>query len=83
MAMPTMGGYSASKFALEGWMEVLADEWAGRVYSVNPGGTATPMRAAAIAPAETKRPFRASSDASSNSVTKGKSAARKRSRWRS
>ena len=40
--------YAISKFALEGWLEVLADEWEGRVYSVNPGGTATPMRAAAM-----------------------------------
>ncbi len=44
----TWGMYAVSKFALEGWLEVLADEWAGRVYSVNPGGTATPMRAAAM-----------------------------------
>jgi len=44
----TWGMYAISKFALEGWMEVLADEWSGRVYSVNPGGTATPMRAAAM-----------------------------------
>jgi NAD(P)-dependent dehydrogenase (short-subunit alcohol dehydrogenase family) len=42
------GMYAISKFALEGWMEVLADEWDGRVYSINPGGTATPMRAAAM-----------------------------------
>ncbi len=41
------GMYSVSKFALEGWLAVLADEWDGRVYSVNPGGTRTPMRAAA------------------------------------
>ena len=43
------GMYAVSKFALEGWLETLADEWseAGHVYSVNPGGTATPMRAAA------------------------------------
>jgi len=41
------GMYSISKRALEGWLEVLDDEWAGRVYSVNPGGTRTPMRAAA------------------------------------
>jgi NAD(P)-dependent dehydrogenase (short-subunit alcohol dehydrogenase family) len=42
------GAYSVSKFALEGWLSTLADEWAnGRVYSVNPGGTRTPMRAAA------------------------------------
>ncbi len=41
------GMYSISKFALEGWLEVLDDEFAGRVYSVNPGGTRTPMRAAA------------------------------------
>ncbi|MBU1226023.1 MAG: SDR family NAD(P)-dependent oxidoreductase [Actinobacteria bacterium] len=44
----TWGMYAISKFALEGWLEVLADEWPGRVYSVNPGGTATPMRAAAM-----------------------------------
>jgi len=44
----TWGMYAVSKFALEGWLEVLADEWEGRVYSVNPGGTSTPMRAAAI-----------------------------------
>lgn len=44
----TWGMYAVSKFALEGWLEVLADEWAGRVYSINPGGTATPMRAAAV-----------------------------------
>jgi NAD(P)-dependent dehydrogenase (short-subunit alcohol dehydrogenase family) len=42
------GMYSISKRALEGWLEVLADEWSGRVYSVNPGGTRTPMRAAAM-----------------------------------
>jgi len=42
------GMYAISKAALEGWMEVLTDEWPGRVYSVNPGGTATPMRAEAI-----------------------------------
>jgi NAD(P)-dependent dehydrogenase (short-subunit alcohol dehydrogenase family) len=42
------GMYSISKRALEGWLEVLDDEWDGRVYSVNPGGTATPMRAAAV-----------------------------------
>jgi len=42
------GMYAISKFALEGWMEVLDDEFAGRVYSVNPGGTRTPMRAAAV-----------------------------------
>jgi NAD(P)-dependent dehydrogenase (short-subunit alcohol dehydrogenase family) len=44
----TWGMYSISKRALEGWVEVLADEWPGRVYSVNPGGTRTPMRAAAM-----------------------------------
>jgi len=45
------GMYAISKAALEGWLEVLADEWPGPVYSVNPGGTATPMRAEAM-PAE-------------------------------
>lgn len=42
------GMYAISKAALESWLEVLADEWHGRVYSVNPGGTATPMRAEAM-----------------------------------
>jgi len=44
------GMYAVSKHALEGWLETLADEWkdVGRVYSVNPGGTATDMRAAAV-----------------------------------
>lgn len=42
------GMYAISKYALEGWVAVLADEWKqGRVYSVNPGGTRTPMRAEA------------------------------------
>jgi len=41
------GMYAVSKFALEGWLEVIDDEFGGRVYSVNPGGTRTPMRAAA------------------------------------
>ena len=42
------GAYAASKFALEGLSQVLADETetAGRikVFSVNPGGTRTNMR---------------------------------------
>ena len=42
------GMYAISKAALERWLEVLADEWAGPIYSVNPGGTATPMRAEAM-----------------------------------
>lgn len=45
------GAYAASKFALEGFSQILADETehAGRikVYSVNPGGTRTDMRRAA------------------------------------
>jgi NAD(P)-dependent dehydrogenase (short-subunit alcohol dehydrogenase family) len=45
------GAYSASKFALEALSQILADETetAGRirVYSVNPGGTRTRMRATA------------------------------------
>lgn len=45
------GAYSASKFALEGLSQILADETenAGRirVYSINPGGTRTGMRRAA------------------------------------
>lgn len=49
------GAYSASKFALEGLMQILADETETggrvRVNSLNPGGTRTPMRALAY-PAE-------------------------------
>ncbi len=45
------GAYAASKFALEGLMQILADEHehAGRIRfnSVNPGGTRTAMRRAA------------------------------------
>ena len=45
------GAYSASKFALEGFSQILADETeqAGRiqVFSLNPGATRTAMRAAA------------------------------------
>lgn len=45
------GAYAVSKFAVEGFSQVLADETesAGhiRVYSINPGGTRTPMRRAA------------------------------------
>lgn len=42
------GMYAVSKHALEGWLGTLAAEWpAGRVYSVNPGGTRSPMRSAA------------------------------------
>lgn len=43
------GAYAVSKFALEGWLEVLAGELpGGRVFSVNPGATRTRMRAAAV-----------------------------------
>lgn len=49
------GAYAVSKFAVEGMMQVLADELqsisAIKVNSVNPGATRTPMRAAAY-PAE-------------------------------
>ena len=42
------GAYAASKFAVEGLMQVLADEFAHegaiRVNSLNPGATRTPMR---------------------------------------
>jgi NAD(P)-dependent dehydrogenase (short-subunit alcohol dehydrogenase family) len=43
------GAYAVSKGAVEAWVALLAAEWhRGRVYSVNPGGTRTPMRAAAM-----------------------------------
>lgn len=42
------GMYAVSKHALEGWLAVLATEFDGRVYSVNPGGTRTPMRRTAV-----------------------------------
>ncbi|MGY0219339.1 YciK family oxidoreductase [Endozoicomonadaceae bacterium StTr2] len=49
------GAYSVSKFAVEGMMQVLADEEEGvspvRVNSINPGATRTAMRASAF-PAE-------------------------------
>ena len=49
------GAYAASKFALEGLVEVLADEWRGStaltINSVNPGRCRTRMRASAY-PAE-------------------------------
>lgn len=44
------GAYAASKFAVEGLTQVLADELGDggiRVHAVDPGGTATAMRAAA------------------------------------
>ena len=44
------GAYAASKFGVEGFTQVLADEvkeWNIRVNAVNPGGTRTPMRAQA------------------------------------
>jgi len=42
------GAYSASKFGVEGLVDILADELEkGIVVSVNPGGTATDMRAEA------------------------------------
>ena len=47
------GAYAASKFATEGMMQVLAEEYQGqlRVNCINPGGTRTKMRASAF-PAE-------------------------------
>ena len=48
------GPYSMSKFATEGMMELIADEYDNttlRSNAINPGGTSTPMRASAY-PAE-------------------------------
>jgi len=42
------GMYAVSKHALEGWFATLAHEFKGKVFSVNPGGTRTPMRAVAV-----------------------------------
>lgn len=44
------GAYSVSKFATEGMMQVLAEEYQGRlrVNCINPGGTRTGMRACAF-----------------------------------
>ncbi|GKX61897.1 NAD(P)-dependent oxidoreductase [Pragia fontium] len=45
------GAYSVSKFATEGLMQVLADEYQGshlRINCINPGGTRTSMRASAF-----------------------------------
>lgn len=45
------GAYAASKFATEGMMQVLADEYQNRplrVNCINPGGTRTDMRASAF-----------------------------------
>ncbi|MBV8041694.1 YciK family oxidoreductase [Pluralibacter sp.] len=44
------GAYAASKFATEGMMQVLAEEYQGqlRVNCINPGGTRTGMRASAF-----------------------------------
>lgn len=45
------GAYAVSKFATEGMMQVLADEYPShklRVNSINPGGTRTGMRASAF-----------------------------------
>lgn len=45
------GSYAVSKFATEGMMQVLADEYQGqslRINCINPGGTRTKMRASAF-----------------------------------
>lgn len=45
------GAYATSKFATEGMMQVLADEYQNRplrVNCINPGGTRTSMRASAF-----------------------------------
>jgi len=45
------GSYAVSKFATEGMMQVLAEEYRDqglKVYAINPGGTRTGMRAAAF-----------------------------------
>lgn len=57
------GAYSVSKFAVEGFMQVLADECDGhpRINSLNPGATRTGMRRAAY-PAEDPTKLRTPDD---------------------
>jgi len=58
------GAYSVSKFATEGLMQVIADEYEQsslRVNAINPGATATPMRARAY-PAENKEALASAED---------------------
>ncbi|ALP43054.1 YciK family oxidoreductase [Aeromonas schubertii] len=58
------GTYAISKFAVEGMMEVLADELENtgvRVNSINPGGTRTRMRASAF-PAEDPMTLKTAAD---------------------
>ncbi|AVX38127.1 YciK family oxidoreductase [Yersinia massiliensis] len=58
------GAYSVSKFATEGMMQVLAEEYKQtnlRVNCINPGGTRTPMRASAF-PDEDKSKLKTPAD---------------------
>lgn len=58
------GAYAVSKFATEGMMQVLADEYKDtnlRVNSINPGGTRTKMRASAF-PNENKDKLKTPAD---------------------
>lgn len=58
------GAYSVSKFATEGMMQVLAEEYKHtnlRVNCINPGGTRTPMRASAF-PDEDKSKLKTPAD---------------------
>ena len=58
------GTYAISKFAVEGMMEVLADELENtrvRVNTLNPGGTRTRMRASAF-PAEDPQTLKTPAD---------------------
>ncbi|MBT8137915.1 MAG: YciK family oxidoreductase [Gammaproteobacteria bacterium] len=51
------GAYAVSKFATEGFMQVLADEMTGmRINCINPGPTRTSMRAAAFPGEDPKNP---------------------------
>ncbi len=58
------GAYAVSKFATEGMMQVLADEYKShnlRVNCINPGGTRTKMRASAF-PQEDKNKLKTPAD---------------------
>src|SRR5690606_24397310 len=64
MGRASWGAYAVSKFATEGMMQVLAEEYKSRhlrVNCINPGGTRTSMRASAF-PHEDKNKLKTPAD---------------------